>query len=120
MRRKTTGWFFTATGFLACPCHLVITLPLAMAVLSGTALGGWIGTHEGAVTLGATLYFVGALTLGATLLLARTSQARLASPASQAAQQACDTTCEGDSTRRRDGTRTTTAGSTSAPLAEVR
>lgn len=126
MRRKTTGWFFTATGFLACPCHLVITLPLAMAVLSGTALGGWIGTHEGAVTLGATLYFVGALTLGATLLLARTrpsSQARLASPASpasQAAQQACNPACEGDSTRSRDGTRTTPAGSASAPLAEVR
>jgi hypothetical protein len=67
-RRIRTGWFFTVTGFLACPCHLVITVPLAVALLSGTALGGWIATHEGAIAVGATLYFVGALALGATLL----------------------------------------------------
>ena len=70
MRRTTTGWFFTVTGFLACPCHLVITLPLAAAVLSGTALGGWIATHQGAIFIGASIYFVGALAAGATLLLA--------------------------------------------------
>ncbi len=73
-QRTRTGWFFTVTGFLACPCHLVVTLPLAVAVLGGTALGGWITTHEGAIALGATLYFVGALALGTTLLLARTNR----------------------------------------------
>jgi len=67
-RRTRAGWFFTVTGFLACPCHLVITVPLAVALPSGTALSGWIATHEGAIALGATLYFVGALALGATLL----------------------------------------------------
>jgi hypothetical protein len=72
-RRTGAGWFFTVTGFLACPCHLVITLPLAVALRGGTALGGWIATHQGAIALGATLYFVGALALGATLLLARTA-----------------------------------------------
>jgi hypothetical protein len=72
MRRTRISWFLAVTGVLACPCHLVITLPLAVALLGGTALGGWIATHEGAVALGAALYFVGALTLGATLLLART------------------------------------------------
>jgi len=61
MRRTTTGWFFTVTGFLACPCHLVITLPLAAALLSGTALGGWIATHQGAIFVGASIYFIGAL-----------------------------------------------------------
>ncbi len=70
-RRTRTGWFFAVTGFLACPCHLVVTLPLAVALLGGTALGGWIATHEGAIALGATLYFVGALAVGAILLLAR-------------------------------------------------
>ncbi len=70
MPRTLTGWFLGITGFLACPCHLVITLPLAAALLSGTALGGWITTHQGAIFVGASIYFVGALTAGATLLLA--------------------------------------------------
>jgi len=70
MPRTLTGWFLGITGFLACPCHLVITLPLAAALLSGTALGGWITTHQGAIFVGASIYFVGALTAAATLLLA--------------------------------------------------
>ncbi len=72
MRRTITGWFLAVTGFLACPCHLVITLPLAAALLSGTALGGWITTHQGALVVGASIYFVGALAAGVTLLLAHT------------------------------------------------
>jgi mercuric ion transport protein len=70
MRRTITGRFLAVTGFLACPCHLVITLPLATALLSGTALGGWIVGHQGAIVVGASMYFVGALAAGATLLLA--------------------------------------------------
>jgi hypothetical protein len=69
MRRTITGWFLAVTGFLACPCHLVITLPLATALLSGTALGGWMVGHQGAIVVGASLYFVSALATGATLLL---------------------------------------------------
>jgi hypothetical protein len=72
MRRTISGWFLAVTGFLACPCHLVVTLPLAAALLSGTALGGWITTHQGAIVVGASLYFVGALAAGAMLLLAGT------------------------------------------------
>ena len=70
MRRTITGWFLGITGFLACPCHLVITLPLAATLLGGTALGGWITTHQGAIVVGASVYFIGALAAGATLLLA--------------------------------------------------
>src|SRR5260221_9080010 len=69
MRRTITGWFLAITGFLACPCQLVITLPLAAALLSGTALGGWIAGHQGAIFIGASIYFVGALAAGATPLL---------------------------------------------------
>ncbi|HKB48951.1 MAG TPA: hypothetical protein VKC57_14705 [Ktedonobacterales bacterium] len=69
MRRTLVGWFFAVTGFLACPCHLVVTLPPAAALLSGTALGGWITTHEGAIALGATFYFLGGLTVAGMLLL---------------------------------------------------
>src|SRR5260370_1953821 len=66
MPRTLTGWFLGITGFLACPCHLVITLPLAAALLSGTALGGWITTHQGAIVVGASIYFVGPLPAGVT------------------------------------------------------
>ena len=71
MRHRVVGWFLTVTGVLACPCHLVITLPLAVALLGGTALGGWIATHEGAIAVGAGVYFVGALAVGMTLLSLR-------------------------------------------------
>src|SRR5262249_4187542 len=50
---------------------LVVTLPLAAALLSGTALGGWITTHQGAIAMGATIYFLGGLTVAAMLLLTR-------------------------------------------------
>src|SRR5262249_40814252 len=74
MRRTVTGWFFAVTGFLACPCHLVVTLPLAAALLSGTALGGtalggWITTHQGAIAVSASLYFIGGPTIAPALLL---------------------------------------------------
>jgi hypothetical protein len=68
------------TGFLACPCHLVITLPLAVALLGGTALGGWIATHQGAIALGATRYFVGALIVG-TMRLSVSTHRRSSSEA---------------------------------------
>ena len=71
MRHRVVGWFLTVTGVLACPCHLVITLPLAVALLGGTALGGWIATHEGAIAVGAGVYFIGALAVGMTLLSLR-------------------------------------------------
>ncbi len=70
MRRTRAGWFLAVTGFLACPCHLINTLPLAAALLSGTTLGGWIAGHQGAILGGASIYFISALTGGAILLLA--------------------------------------------------
>lgn len=73
MRRTIAGWFFAVTGFLACPCHLVVTLPLAIGLLGGTALGGWIAAHQGAIALAAGVYFAGALALAA-VLLARTGR----------------------------------------------
>lgn len=70
MPRGSAGWFLAVTGFLACPCHLVVTLPLAAALLSGTALGGWIATHQGGIVVGASAYFVGVLVAGTTLVFA--------------------------------------------------
>jgi hypothetical protein len=59
----------TVTGFLACPCHLIITLPLLLSLLAGTALGSFLSQNSGLVYAGASIYFVVALALGGSLLL---------------------------------------------------
>ena len=66
--RRIGGVALTVTGFLACPCHLIITLPLLISLLAGTALGSFLSLNTGLVTTGAAIYFVVALALGATLL----------------------------------------------------
>jgi hypothetical protein len=66
--RRIGGMVLTVTGFLACPCHLIITLPLLLSLLAGTALGGFLQQHTGLVYTGAGLYFVVALALAASLL----------------------------------------------------
>src|SRR6266851_4280537 len=66
--RRIGGTLLTVTGFLACPCHLIITLPLLLSLLAGTALGGFLSRNTGLVYTGATIYFVVALALGAWFL----------------------------------------------------
>ncbi len=66
--RRIGGVVLTVTGFLACPCHLIITLPLLLSGLSGTALGSFLSRNTGLVYTGAGLYFVVALALGAWFL----------------------------------------------------
>ncbi len=62
--RRLGGAVLAVTGVLACPCHLVVTLPLLAGLLAGTALGNFLTHHVGLVYTGAGLYFVGALALG--------------------------------------------------------
>src|SRR5258708_830149 len=66
--RRIGGVALTVTGFLACPCHLIITLPLLISLLAGTALGSFLSRNTGLVYTGAGIYFVGALALGAWFL----------------------------------------------------
>jgi hypothetical protein len=66
--RRIGGVVLTVTGFLACPCHLIITLPLLASLLAGTALGSFLSRNTGLVYTGATIYFVVALALGASFL----------------------------------------------------
>ena len=66
--RRIGGIALTVTGFLACPCHLIITLPLLLSLLSGTAVGSFLNSNSGLVYTGAGLYFVVALALGAWFL----------------------------------------------------
>ena len=62
--RRIGGALLTVTGVLACPCHLIITLPLLISLLAGTALGSFLGRNTGLVYTGAGIYFVVALALG--------------------------------------------------------
>ena len=62
--RRIGGVALTVTGFLACPCHLIITLPLLISLLAGTAVGGFLSRNRGLVYAGAGVYFVVALALG--------------------------------------------------------
>ena len=62
--RRIGGVALTVTGFLACPCHLIITLPLLLSLLAGTALGSFLSHNTGLVYTGAAIYFVAALALG--------------------------------------------------------
>ena len=52
----------SVTGFLACPCHLIITLPLFISLLAGTALGSFLSRNTGFISIGAGISFMVALT----------------------------------------------------------
>src|SRR5260370_7399986 len=62
--RRIGGVVLSVTGFLACPCHLIITLPGLTSLLAGTALGSFLSRNTGLVYTGAGIYFVVALALG--------------------------------------------------------
>ncbi len=68
MLRSWSGWILAITGFLACPCHLPLTLPILLAVLGGTSLGLFLQQNTGLVLAVATAYFIGALGIGLVLL----------------------------------------------------
>jgi len=67
--RRISGVVLTVTGFLACPCHLIITLPLLASLLAGTALGSFLTRNTGLIFTFASVYFIVALALGAWFLL---------------------------------------------------
>jgi hypothetical protein len=64
MSRTFTSYVLLITGFLVCPCHLPLTLPLLIALFGGNALGGWLATRTGLVVGLSTGYFIVALVVG--------------------------------------------------------
>ena len=66
--RRIGGVVLTVTGLLACPCHLIVTLPLLLSLLAGTALGSFLSRNTGLIYTGAGIYFVVALAMGAWFL----------------------------------------------------
>ena len=64
MRRSVGSSLLLITGFLACPCHVPLTLPLLIALFGGTTLGTWLSTHTGLVIGLSAGYFLAAIVLG--------------------------------------------------------
>lgn len=62
------GTVLAATGFIACPCHLPLTLPLIVGVLGGTGIGSFIGAHTDLVYGIFTGYFIVGIGAGVFLL----------------------------------------------------
>ena len=67
------AWAVLFTGFVACPCHFPITLPILAAVLSGAAAGAFLSERTGLIVLLAAVYFVVAILIGFWLLGRRKS-----------------------------------------------
>ncbi len=65
---KFWGGVLLVTGFIACPCHLIITLPLILGLLAGTGIGAILATNTGLVYGVAGGYFIVALAAGWYLL----------------------------------------------------
>ncbi len=66
---RVWGWVLAVTGFVACPCHLPLTLPLVLGVLGGTGIGSFIGANTSWVYGIATGYFIVAIGVGWCLLM---------------------------------------------------
>lgn len=66
--RRLSGYILMATAFIACPCHLLLVLPLLLTLLGGTALGTFLATRPDLVFAAALVYFIVALAAGFALL----------------------------------------------------
>lgn len=72
---RVWGGVLAVTGFIACPCHLVITLPLILGLLAGTGFGAILAANTGFVYGIAGSYFIVALAASWTLLNRKRSKA---------------------------------------------
>jgi len=76
---KVWGGVLVVSGFIDCPCHLVITFPLILSLLAGTVVGAILAANTGLVYGIAGGYFIVALAAGWYLLNRKRS---IAGPAS--------------------------------------
>lgn len=61
---EAKGWVAMVVGFIACPCHLPITLPIAISLTAGTATGVWLTNNTFLLGSIMTVIFLGGLGLG--------------------------------------------------------
>lgn len=63
-RNEIKGWAAVVIGFIVCPCHLPITLPIALSLTAGTAIGAWLTNNTALIWVLFTLLFLGGLAIG--------------------------------------------------------
>ena len=57
------GYLAGVVAFIACPCHLPITLPLLIALTAGTAFSKWLANNIFPIGAISTVVFIGGLAL---------------------------------------------------------
>lgn len=57
------GYVAVAVSFIACPCHLPITLPLLVSLTAGTAFSVWLAENKILVGVISTVVFFGGAAL---------------------------------------------------------
>ena len=62
------GCVLAVTGFVACPCHLPLTLPILVRIPGGTGVGGFVAANLGLAYGVFTAYFVGGIGAGVLLM----------------------------------------------------
>lgn len=60
---KVRGYLAAGVALIACPCHLIVTLPLFLGLMGGTAAGAYLEQNIALVFVVSTLLFVGGLVL---------------------------------------------------------
>ncbi len=60
---KIKAYVAGVVAFIACPCHLPITLPLLISLTAGTAFGAWLAQNTVLVGAISTIAFIGGLAL---------------------------------------------------------
>lgn len=61
--RTLKGYVAGAVAFLTCPCHLVLTLPLILALTGGTVAGAWLAANTITIYAVFTILFLSSLAL---------------------------------------------------------
>ncbi len=62
--KKIRSGMMFVVAFVTCPCHLLLTLPLALVLLAGTPAAVWITQNVGWVYGVMTILFLLSLSLG--------------------------------------------------------
>lgn len=57
------GYIAVVVSFIACPCHLPITLPILISLTAGTAFSAWLADNKLLVGLVSTVVFFGGAAL---------------------------------------------------------
>lgn len=62
---KIKAYAAGVVAFIACPCHLPLTLPLLISLTAGTAFSAWLAAPRTLLLVGviSTIIFIGGLAL---------------------------------------------------------